>query len=84
MKRKLPKTKSDRAAAKFVETADLTAYDLGNMQPVRFEFAHKEARINMRLPGELLRAVKAAAQRVGMPYQRYIRRVLEHAVTGGR
>jgi predicted DNA binding CopG/RHH family protein len=68
----------------FVESADLAAYDLRRMQPVRFEFAPKEARINMRLPGELLRAVKAAAQRSGIPYQRYIRRVLERSVTGTR
>lgn len=80
MKRKLPVLSSDKAAAAFVETADLTQYDLSSMTPVRFEFARKEARVNMRLPGELLAAVKAAAAAAGVPYQRFIRHALEQAV----
>jgi predicted DNA binding CopG/RHH family protein len=50
------------------------------MQPLRFEFARKEARVNMRLPNELLEAVKAAAERKGVPYQRFIRQALERAL----
>lgn len=80
MKRKLPKLTTDKAAADFVATADLTAYDLSAMKPVQFEFAAKEARLNMRLPGELLAAVKAAASKAGIPYQRFIRRTLEQAL----
>lgn len=80
MKRKLPSSVSDAAAAKFVATADLTAYDLSRMKPIRFELTAKEARINMRLPGELLAAVKAAASKAGMPYQRFIRHTLERAI----
>ena len=82
--RKLPALTSDRQAAKFVADSDLTRYDLSTMQPLRFEFARKEARVNMRLPGELLEAVKAAAARSGMPYQRFIRQALEHAVAAKR
>ena len=80
MKRKLPSPTSDATPAKFVATADLTTYDLSRMKPIRFEFATKEARINMRLPGELLAAVKAAASKAGMPYQRFIRHTLERAI----
>lgn len=80
MKRKLPVPPSDQAAAKFVENADLSEFDLSEMSPVRFEFARKEARLNMRLPGELLAAVKMAAEKAGMPYQRFIRQTLEQAV----
>lgn len=80
MKRKLPKPASDETAAKFVAEADLTSYDLSDMKPVRFEFAAKEARVNMRLPGELLAAVKSAANKAGIPYQRFIRRALEQAI----
>jgi predicted DNA binding CopG/RHH family protein len=69
--RKLPKMKSDRQAARFVADADLTRHDLSSMKPLRFEFARKEARVNMRLPNELLEAVKAAAERKGVPYQRF-------------
>jgi len=50
------------------------------MKIMQFEFAPKSERVNMRLPKPLLDAVKARAKREGMPYQRYIRRALEHAV----
>lgn len=80
MKRKLPNLASDEAAATFVAEADLTDYNLSKLKPVRFEFAAKEARVNMRLPGELLAAVKSAASKAGIPYQRFIRRALEQAI----
>jgi len=81
MKKKLPKLRSDKEAEEFVATSDLTQYDLGGMRLVRFEFAPKAARVNMRLPAKLLKAVKASAARRGVPYQRFIRQALEHAVT---
>ena len=40
-KKKLPKLSTNRAAEKFVATADLTRYDLSGMVPVRFEFKPK-------------------------------------------
>lgn len=80
MKRKLPVLRSDAEAERFVAEADLTRYDLSAGRPVRFEFAPKEARVNMRLPSELLAAVKAAAEKAGVPYQRYIRHALEQAL----
>jgi len=81
MKRKLPAAKTDRQAASIVKRTNLTKYDLSAMRPVRFEFEAKEARINMRLPGKLLDAVKAAARQAGVPYQRFIRHALEEAIT---
>ncbi len=81
MKKKLPRLKTDRAAEAFVAKSDLTQYDLSGMQLVRFELAPKAARVNMRLPAGLLKAVKATAARRGIPYQRFIRQALEHAVT---
>jgi predicted DNA binding CopG/RHH family protein len=65
-----------------VAESDLTHYDLSAMQPMRFEFAPKEARVNMRLPEGLLQAVKLAAAQRGVPYQRFIRQALERAVAG--
>ena len=73
--------KSDQEAEDFVANADLTKYDLSGFRPARFEFEKKAARINMRLPQSLLDAVKARAEKRGVPYQRYIREVLERAVT---
>jgi predicted DNA binding CopG/RHH family protein len=80
MKRPLPNFQSDEAAEKFVREADLTEYDLSGMRLVRFEFQPKTERVNMRLPKSLLDSVKAAAARAGIPYQRFIRQILEAAV----
>jgi len=80
MKKSLPELKTDEAAERFVAEADLTEYDLSEMRLVRFEFQPKSERVNMRLPKSLLDAVKAAAAKAGMPYQRFIRHALEAAV----
>jgi predicted DNA binding CopG/RHH family protein len=80
MKRQLPEFKTDEEAERFVAEADLTDYDLSGMRLVRFEFQPKTERVNMRLPKALLDAVKAAAAKAGIPYQRFIRQVLEAAV----
>ena len=42
----------------FVAGSDLTRYDLSVLKTTQFEFAAKEARIIMRIPGELLSAIK--------------------------
>lgn len=80
MKTKLPRFKSDKEAEKFVEKADLTEYALSGMRAIRFEFQPKSERVNMRLPSQLLDAVRASAARVGVPYQHFIRQALEDAV----
>lgn len=80
MKRKIPTFESDEAAGRFVDTADLSDYDLSGAIPVRFEFQKKAARVNMRLPESLLGAVKSRARAQGIPYQRFIREALERAV----
>ena len=80
MKTKLPRFKSDKEAEEFVAKADLTQYDLSGLRPVRFEFQPKSERVNMRLPRQLLDAVRASAARAGVPYQRFIRQALEDAV----
>lgn len=80
MKKKLPRLKTDKAAENFVAKADLTKYDLSEMRILQFEFAPKSSRVNMRIPTELLDAVKAAATRRGIPYQRFIRQAVESAV----
>jgi predicted DNA binding CopG/RHH family protein len=84
MKRKLPKLASDAEAEAFVEAADLTEFDLSSMRELRFELGPKTERVNMRLPKPLLEAVKAHAAKQRIPYQRFIRAVLEKAVSGQR
>jgi len=84
MKKPLPVLNSDEEAEEFVANSDLTDYDLSNLKMVKFEFQPKSERVNMRLPKTLLDAVKASASRAGVPYQRYIRQVLETAVSMAR
>jgi predicted DNA binding CopG/RHH family protein len=80
MQKKIPTFKSDRAAAVFVEKADLTHYDLSGAQLTRFEIRTKNKSINLRLSEELYEAVRKRAARAGVPYQRFIRLTLERAV----
>jgi predicted DNA binding CopG/RHH family protein len=71
---------TDQEAEDFVDTADLSEYDLSSFERVRFEFKPKTATISMRVPAELLDAVKLRAGSEGIPYQRFIRRTLEQAL----
>lgn len=72
---------SDGADAEgFVETADLSEYDLSGFRPMHFEMEPKSAALHMRLPEPLLEAVKATARARGVPYTRYVRMLLESDV----
>jgi predicted DNA binding CopG/RHH family protein len=84
MKKKIPAFKSARAAAAFVDKADLSQYDLSGAQTVRFEMKRKDKSINLRLPEELYEAVRRRANHAGLPYQRFIRLALENAVATRR
>jgi predicted DNA binding CopG/RHH family protein len=83
-KKKLPALRSDAEAEAFVANADLTEYDLSDLVPMRFELRRKDKSINLRLPETLLAAVRVRAQKDGMPYQRFIRMVLEQALLQGK
>lgn len=80
MKKKIPDFKSDRAAAAFVDKADLTKYDLSGAHLTRFEIRPKGKSINLRLSEELYNAVRQRAASAGIPYQRFIRLTLEQAI----
>lgn len=77
MKKSMPPIKSDEAAEALLKK-DLSEYmHAGNFQRVTFEFLPKTETINLRVPAPLLSAIKRKAKRISMPYQRYIRQVLE-------
>lgn len=84
MKKRLPSLASDHAAEAFVAASDLSAYDLSGLRLVRYELKPKDRAISVRLPDELLKAVRSRAKRAGIPYQRFIRMALEQAVQNGR
>ena len=77
LKKKIPSFPTDEAAEAFVETADLTEYDLSQFKPMRFEIAKKESVLNMRIPTALMDAIKAKAAARGVPCARYVRMLLE-------
>jgi predicted DNA binding CopG/RHH family protein len=81
MKKKIPTFSTDKEAQDFVDTADLTEYDLSGGKPVQFEFEPKSASINMRVPKPLLDAVKECAKVRGIPYTRFIRQLMEREVS---
>ncbi len=82
--RPLPAFKTDEEAERFVDTADLTDYDLSGFEPAEFEFLRKTASIHLRLSDKLLDAIKKRAAKLDMPYQRLIRQALENEVRKDR
>lgn len=77
MKKKLPTLKSDKQAED-VLNGDMSEYlNDANFTSVSFEFLPKTEKVNLRLPAPLLQAVKEQAKDQSMPYQKYIRYVLE-------
>jgi predicted DNA binding CopG/RHH family protein len=82
MKKKFPKFKNDAAAEAFVANADLSEYDFADMMPMRFELRRKDKSVSLRLPEQLLNAVRVNAKRIGIPYQRFMRLAIEKAVRG--
>ncbi|AQX20226.1 CopG family antitoxin [Bartonella sp. WD16.2] len=75
--KQMPVFKTDEEAENFVDTADLTEYDLSGFKPVHFEFLPKEASINIRLPQALMSALKEKAKNQAIPYTRYVRHLIE-------
>ena len=79
--RKVPIFKTDEEAEAFLEQ-DLSDLDFSQFVPSKFEFSPKASQLNMRLPSDLLDAVKIRAKAEGVPYTRFIRQLLEQAVAG--
>ena len=78
--RKVPVFKTDEEAAAFLEQ-DLSDLDFSQFKPMHFEIQPKEKSINLRLSEGLLDAVRENAKREGVPYQRYIRHLIERGMT---
>jgi predicted DNA binding CopG/RHH family protein len=77
----IPHFESDEDLERFVETADLSEYDLSVFKPMKFELRKKDARINMRVPQRLLSAIKTAAIEEEVPYQRLMRDLIERGLS---
>ena len=78
-KKRVPRLKTDKQAEAFL-AQDLSHLDFSQFKPARFEFEKKDEQINMRVPRQLLKAVKARAKQRGIPYTRLIRETIERAM----
>ena len=78
--KKLPVLLTDEDAERFVDEADLSEYDLSGFRPMTFELIKKDARVNMRLPQPLLAKIKSRAAAEGIPYQRFMRDLMERGL----
>lgn len=79
-KKPWPSLPSDEAAEDFVETADLSEFDWGAAEAVRYEFEDKSARVTMRLPESQLEHIKSEAAKRGVKYQRFMRELMERGM----
>ncbi len=77
MSKKLPALRSDKEAENFL-AQDLSDYlSAENLAPYPFGYRPKQKSVNLRISADLPSAVRVAARRHGIPYQRYIRQALE-------
>lgn len=81
--KKFPRFETDEEAERFVDEADLSEYDFSGFKPMRFEIKRKDKQINIRMPEDMLDAVKARAKERDIPYQRFIREAIEQALHKG-
>ncbi|WP_343050731.1 CopG family antitoxin [Bartonella fuyuanensis] len=73
----MPVFKADEKAENFVNTADLTDYDLTGFKLVHFKFLPKEASINICLPQVFMKALKEKVKNQVIPYTCYVRHLIE-------
>jgi predicted DNA binding CopG/RHH family protein len=78
--KKFPVFETDEEAGVFVATADLSEYDLSGFRLTKFEFKPKDTAISLRLPDELLKAIRSMAKSEGIPFQRFIRQAIENEI----
>lgn len=79
MPRTVPRMTTDEDVEAFLDQ-DLSELDFSQFKRVHFELQSKDARVNMRLPRGQLERVKTEAAKRGIPYQRFIRDLLERGL----
>ncbi|MBD2594051.1 CopG family transcriptional regulator [Nostoc spongiaeforme FACHB-130] len=81
MDKTFPRLKTDAEIEALLEE-DLSDYlTPDNFKPVTFEFQPKDKSVNVRMSEEMLEKVKSVSKKEGIPYQRYIRRAIERALS---
>lgn len=80
MKKRSLKSKTDKGIEKVLRGDLSSQIRADNMFPPTFEFAPKNKVINLRVSEGLFAAIKKMAKARGIPYQRYIREILERSI----
>lgn len=79
-KKPWPKRETHDQVDAFAASADLSDYDWGELELVRYEFEDKAARVTMRMPESQLAIIKAEASKRGITYQRFMRELMERGM----
>lgn len=77
MRKTIPRFKTDAEAEHFVDTADLSEYDLSGFTRVRFVLDGELAHVDIDVPRGLLDAARGKAESLGMPLNHYVRTLME-------
>jgi predicted DNA binding CopG/RHH family protein len=78
-----PILKTEDEVDDFIQNNDLSEYEWGKGTKTigellaEFEARHKDGRVNLRLPGDLIEGYKASARAIEIPYQRLMRLELQ-------
>ncbi|QQR81290.1 MAG: hypothetical protein IPJ69_03910 [Deltaproteobacteria bacterium] len=81
MKKPLPKLKSRKSFAKFVEKTDLGDYlEAKDLKPVKMHLKNQDKVISLRISSDLLDLLKKAADTHHIKYQRLIKSILEENI----
>lgn len=79
--KRLPILHSDEEAEDFVANSDLTQYDLSHRISLsELELRAKDASIHLRMPQGQLDEIKAEAERRHIPYQRFMRELIQRGM----
>jgi predicted DNA binding CopG/RHH family protein len=83
--KKIPKFKNEAEERKFWETRDSSEYfDLTQAKSVKFPNLKKTTKsISIRLPVDMLEALKVRANAIDVPYQSYIKMILQKELNAG-
>ena len=80
MKKKIPTFSTDEEAERFVDTADLSEYDLSDFKPVQFKLMRKSRMLIWTCRKGCSTPSKTSEAR-GIPFVRYIRELMERDVS---
>ena len=77
--KQLPTFTTDEEAETFVETADLSEYDLSGFVPMHLALNQAPDEAYVLVPRELEEAIRLKAEKRGIPFASFVREALEQA-----